>query len=324
MNLKHCFLYFTFFVIAVKGLYAQAGISYSQLQMHVTALSHDSMQGRLTGTAACEKAADYLANYMQSIGLEPFNREGQGGFMVPWVVKGKRRHKEQKGTNIAGYIPGNGGRDSLIVFSAHYDHIGTNSVQKSQPFGPYSRKQKGDSIFNGANDNATGVAAMLEIARVFKQVQPHYSLLFVAFSGEEEGLLGSADFASKLNPGLVLQVINLEMLGRPMGRQPFVTEGNSQDFRYRLNKNLYKAEAAYGKEWFVADPYGEQGLYERSDNYPFAKRGISANTIMGTSPYDEYYHSAADEAKTIEFMEMFKTVTAIYLAVLPMVLHPVH
>ncbi len=297
------------------SLYGQQQISDSLLRNHVSALAHDSMEGRLTGTQGEIRAARYIYEYMRAIDLKPVIYP-ENGFLVPWSVK------DQKGLNLAGCIPGSESPDTLILFSAHYDHIGTTSSQKALPFGKYSKKVKGDTIFNGANDDVSGVAAMLELARVFKQQKPRYTLVFAAFSGEEEGMLGSADFALRINPAMVLQNINLEMLGRPMGKRPFITENDTQEFRNRLNRNLFAADPSYGKRYFDGDPFEEQRLFERSDNYSFAKAGIPANTIMATSPYDRYYHSAEDDFSNIAFGEMYKIVQAIYLAVLPMVLNP--
>jgi Zn-dependent M28 family amino/carboxypeptidase len=222
---------------------------------------------------------------------------------------------------VVGVIPGTVHKEKMIIFSAHYDHIGTNASQKAIPFGSVKKYVKGDSIYNGANDNASGVAAMLELARLFSQSQPSYTLMFVAFSGEELGLLGSTDFLTNLKSSTVKMNVNLEMLGRANGGRPFVVENEGKNYMLRmLNNNLYRAGTNYIKDYFATDPYPEQSLFTRSDHYSFHKRGIPAFTLMATDPEDEFYHSADDEVENIQFDQMQKIVQAIYLAMLPVVM----
>lgn len=295
---------------------AQTHVSDSILKAHVNALAHDSMQGRLTGSAGAEKAAHYIAAQMEAIGLKKMAGR-EGGFLLPW--KFSLSKNGDTAYDVAGVIPGGSRKDTLIIFSAHYDHIGTLSNQRAFPFGTTSKRVKGDNIFNGANDDASGVAAMLELARVFSTIEPEYTLLFIAFSGEEQGFLSSSNFVEKLNPKLVKQNINLEMLGRPEGKPPFITESDSKTFREMLNANLYRVNPAYGKRYFTSDPYPTQNLFERSDNFPFHEAGIPANTIMATDPFDKYYHSSADHTSTLDFEAMTKIVQAIADAVFPFI-----
>ncbi|MCU0404767.1 MAG: M20/M25/M40 family metallo-hydrolase [Chitinophagaceae bacterium] len=213
------------------------------------------------------------------------------------------------------------GLKSITGEDAHYDHIGTNTSQKAIPFGAVKKFVKGDSIYNGANDNASGVAAMLELARMFSKSQPSYTLMFVAFSGEELGLLGSADFLSNLKLSNVKMNVNLEMLGRPLGAGPFVVEEEGSNyFQSLLNKNLKASSNGFPEGYFKTDPYPQQGLFLRSDHYSFYKKGVAAFTIMATDPEDKFYHSADDEVETIQFGLMAPIVQAIYDALLPVVM----
>jgi hypothetical protein len=291
-------------------------ISDSLLKSHISALADDSMKGRLAGGQGAEKAAAYIANQMKHIGLHPLP-EQDSSFMVPWIMYPGEKRRDT--FNVAGMLFGKKYPDTLIVFSAHFDHIGLQSQQKAFAFGRGSKRIKGDSVYNGANDNASGVAAMLELARAYAKTGSAYSLLFVAFSGEELGLRGSARFVPYLSPQTVKQNINLEMLGRPDKKAPFITEEGSDAFRAMLNKNLYQYNPTYGKQFFWPDTYESQLLFERSDNISFHNAGIPANTIMGTSPFDKYYHSAGDELSTIDIEGMFKIVEAIFHALFPMV-----
>jgi Peptidase family M28 len=307
----------TLFLCCFGGIFGQTEVSDSLLRKHVGALAHDSMKGRFTGRSEIGLAARYIAGQMDSIGLKRIAGM-EDGFLIPWNLK---MYKDNPGKHVVGVIPGGEKKEKLIIFSAHYDHVGTTSSLKAFPFGAANNKRiKGDSIFNGANDDATGVAALLELARLFSRIQPSYTLMFVCFSGEELGLLGSTDFNEDLNPASVTMNVNLEMLGRPDGSRPFIIEEEDRTvFLELLNKNLVKTGLGYPKEYFDRDPYPEQRLFQRSDNYSFHKRGIPSFTIMATDPLDKYYHSAADEVSTIQFPQMRNIVHSIYLSLFPVV-----
>ena len=307
------------FIFLVIGFASQAQplVADSLLKAHVNALAHDSMQGRFTGRKEIGLAARYIARQMDSLGLKKM-AGNNSGFLIPWNLK---MYKEFPGEHVVGLIPGNIKKDKLIIFSAHYDHVGVVSNQKAFAFGTVNKRIKGDSIFNGANDNATGVSALLELAWAFLKTEPAYTLMFVAFSGEELGMLGSADFCENLAPNDIVMNVNLEMLGRPNGKRPFIIEDeNSAAYLTLLNKNLAKSGTDYPKRYFGSDPYTEQNLFKRSDNYSFHQRGIASFTIMATDPADIYYHSANDEIETIQVDQMQKIVQAIYWAMLPVIM----
>jgi len=291
-------------------------VSAERLKAHVEALAHDSMQGRLTGMAGGILAAAYLKEAFSSYGLQPL--PGQKGFGLPW--KQKILNNLWQSENIAGLLPGRSNTDSTIIISAHYDHVGVTSMQRALPFGNFNkvnRKEK-DSIFNGANDNASGVAAMLELVRVFVQDTPYYNLLFVGFSGEELGLFGSSEFSFNLPPYRFLFNLNLEMLGRPEKGCPYVVERAGKiSFRDLLNEGLRKANSGYPKKYFSYDPYPLQNLFERSDHFSLHNAGITSFSVMGSSPTDRYYHHTDDEAQTLNYPGMQQMVQAIYLGLRP-------
>ncbi len=295
---------------------AQLTVLDSMLRAHIQVLAHDSLEGRLTGSVGAEKAARYIAVQMEKIGLQKL--PGEPEYQIEWeyMVDGKLN----KALQVGGMIPGATKADTIIIFSAHYDHIGTYDLQKAIPFRLGEKMLKGDRIFNGANDNASGISAMLELARIYADTMPAYTLMFVAFSGEELGLLGSSNFVQRLNIPQIKQNINLEMLGRPQGKKPFITEDRSSAFRDMLNANLGLAKAKRKDKYFVQDPYAAENLFNRSDNISFYNAGIPANTIMGSSPRDKFYHSSADEYETIEFDQMTEIVQNILNALWPFVL----
>lgn len=318
---NHLFLV-TFALLAGFNSYAQKNLADSiitkeLLQHYVQTLAHDSMQGRYTGTEGCEKAADWIALEMNSIGLQPLNSSDTGYHLFYKIEDG---NKLITTANIVGFIPGKVS-NSYIIFSAHYDHVGDASQQVLMT---QFKPAKKDKIYNGANDNASGVAAMLAIAKYFKLLQNNNSsIIFIAFSGEEMGLLGSNAFVNSfVHPKNIKQVVNLEMLGRQsdINGKPFVTEGiNSFGFTRKLNNNLQKTDATVKKKFFRPDGLPEENYFGRSDNYSFALKAVPANTIMSSTGLDIYYHSPADEWQTLDYKKMAIIVKNIALACTPLV-----
>lgn len=206
-----CFCVFTLLACT----HPHAEISLSQLKNDVRILAGDSLQGRETGTAGEKMAADYLSGRFQRIGLTPL---GTSGYLQPFFVKSTTNPHEQslpsandttsgtRGMNVIGYLDNPG--EQIIVIGAHYDHLG---------FGGFSSLFRGDSaIHNGADDNASGVAAMLAIAEALKESSIQNDVLFLAFSGEEKGLWGSNYFVKHPTVDLskISCMINMDMVGR--------------------------------------------------------------------------------------------------------------
>ncbi|MCB0569636.1 MAG: M28 family peptidase [Phaeodactylibacter sp.] len=192
-------------------LYGQTGSNPSlHLKVDVVYLASDLLEGRETGKEGEEMAAEYIASRFQEIGLAP---KGDGGswyqaFTVeykdnPHAEKGETR----KGKNVAGYLDNNA--ENTVIIGAHYDHLG---------YGIMGSLFAGDpAIHNGADDNASGVAAMLRIAEYLKGGKATgNNYLFISFSGEEMGLVGSKFFASNptINLGKVNYMLNMDMVGR--------------------------------------------------------------------------------------------------------------
>lgn len=204
---------------------------------------------------------------------------------------------------MLGAIKGIDSTDTVVIFCAHYDHIGEKTVVL---------KNEKDSIYNGANDNASGVALLIELAKYYTALKINrYTIIFIAFSGEELGLLGSAYTASNMNQNLVHAVINFDMVGRPADsfkKNCMVIAENSKPIMKKLN-----AEIGFKKVFFVADRYPEEFLFTRSDHYSFDK---VANRIFFTAsaPKDQYYHTLKDELKTIDFDFLFTATKNIAIA----------
>ena len=277
------------------------------LRAIVEILASDSLEGRLTGSVGCLKAAAFIATEFQKAGLKPV--AGMNGFFMPF---------SGNSGNIVGAIRGKTKPYELVIFSAHYDHIGTATTNPYPHFGGTGKVRSGDAIYNGANDNASGVSAVISLAKYFaKQNNIERTLLFVAFAGEEQGLLGSKYFSSMVEPDSIIAVINLEMIGRKYDKsgKPYMTGSLNSNLIDILNRRLFENNAEiYGKKYIMRDKFTNEKLFSRSDNYPFALLGIPAHTIMATSPTDDYYHSLGDEVSTLDFKLMNEIIKAIAIS----------
>ncbi len=196
----------TLFLLISLGASAQM-IEEKRLIDHVEYLSSDKLEGRGTGTRGERKAGDYIIKSFKKAGLKPY--PGQKDFRQEFMAK-KGSGAEVKAHNILGYL--DNGQPYTIIIGAHYDHLGKGDQGSSLK--PNSRGE----IHNGADDNASGVAGMLELARYYatNKKTENYNFLFTAFSGEELGLLGSKYMAehSGINAENVNVMINMDMIGR--------------------------------------------------------------------------------------------------------------
>ena len=209
--------------------------------------------------------------------------------------------------NVVGMVAGTDPKlkDQYLVLSAHYDHIGVGSSPDPN-----------DSIFNGARDNAMGTTALLSAAEYFGQHPPQRSVLFIALTAEEKGLLGSAWYAAHPLIPLDQTVFNLNTDGAGYNDTTKVTAIGLE--RTTAEEAIISASQAVGLE-AIMDPVPEQNLYDRSDNVSFAQKGIPAvNFAPGTTAFDQEimknYHQASDEAETLNFQYVEKYCEAYTLA----------
>ncbi|WP_231491183.1 M20/M25/M40 family metallo-hydrolase [Pedobacter sp. Leaf170] len=201
--------------------------------------------------------------------------------------------------NVAGMIPGKSKEKELVVFSGHYDHLGI------------TKPVDGDSIGNGADDDASGTTAMIALAKYYKaQKNNERTLIFVAFTAEEIGGFGARYFSEKLNPDDVVAMFNIEMIGKDskFGKNTaFITGYDKSDFGKILQKNLAGTEFT-----FHPDPYKEQNLFYRSDNATLAALGVPAHTISTDQiDIDKFYHTVKDEYSTLDVENILSTIKAI-------------
>ena len=194
---------------------AQNRIKAETFYTHDKYLSSDKMQGRFPGTKGNNDAAAYIAKYFKKYGLKKFNDNYFQSFSL-FVKEGLNKVKSDsvKTQNVVGYIEGSDEKlkNEFIVIGAHYDHWGWGGKNSG------SKKKDTIAIHNGADDNASGVSALLCIAEELSKaaVKPKRSIIFISFSGEEEGLLGSKYFVAHLpvEKSAVKVMLNMDMVGR--------------------------------------------------------------------------------------------------------------
>jgi hypothetical protein len=201
--------------------------------------------------------------------------------------------------NVVGVIRGKSKPDEKVVFSAHYDHLGIGKPKDQ------------DSIFNGANDDASGTTGVITLARYFRKMkQPERTIVFAAFTAEESGGYGAQYFSQQLDPATVMAMFNIEMIGTDSKwgkNSAYITGYEKSDFGKILQENL-KGSAFE----FHPDPYPSENLFYRSDNATLARLGVPAHTIS-TSKMDseKYYHTVDDEIGTLDTKNMTEIIKAI-------------
>lgn len=209
---------------------------------------------------------------------------------------------EQSGlANVVGVLPGRRS-DEIVLFSAHYDHIGIREAVD------------GDTIANGANDDASGTTAVIELARYFHaKGEPERTLVFAAFTAEEMGGYGSSYLSRQFDPDQIVAMFNIEMIGKVSAAGPhnaWITGFERSDFGEILQQTVRGTEYT-----FSADPYPDQNLFYRSDNATLARLGVPAHSISTTQiDIDPDYHQVSDEVETLDLGHLTDTIRAIAIA----------
>jgi hypothetical protein len=313
-----------FLLIFSFSSYSQENIKFSKtiqiddLYKHISVLSSDSLEGRETGKRGQKMAADYIASFFSSIGIPPFKKNT---YYQKFKVKSERHickcddcdldffkrifksNQTIRGENVLGYIEGSDLKDELLIITAHYDHLGMHD----------------SLIFNGADDDASGVSAALEIAEAFMLAKksgngPRRSVLIMPVSGEEKGLLGSRYYTD--NPIYPLENtvanLNIDMIGRlddwhDNGNYVYLIGSD------RLSYDLHQVNEKMNSEYVGLDldyRFNEEDdpnrYYFRSDHYNFAKNNIPV--IFYFNGVHEDYHKPSDTIEKIDF-EKIKVIT---------------
>ena len=283
----------------------------------LSALSADSLEGRFTASAGALMAARMISEELASYGVEPAGE--QGFFQLVPFERAMRRGRQSLalgsfdpndpgaedaviGRNVLGVIRGSDPSvaDEAIVVGAHFDHVGIRQAVD------------GDSIYNGADDDASGVVAVLEAARSLAAgPPPRRTVVFAFFTAEELGLLGTRWYLD--HPVVPLErtvaELQVEMIGRP---DPLAGHGKLWLTGYERS-TIGESLAALGVS-VVADPRPDQDFFRRSDNFVFAVRGIPAHTLSSYGMHEDY-HRPSDEVEMVDFDHMVAAVEAIVRSV---------
>lgn len=271
-------------------LFKEDYVSPEALEMMVSYLASDELEGRGVGTVGIEKAAMYIEAVFEKSNIKPYFDTYRNNFKVGAV----------DAYNIVGYIEGNDPqlKNEVVIIGAHYDHLG------------FLKKVGNDEIANGANDNASGVSAVLLMARYFATTKANKRSIIVAlFSGEEKGLLGSAHLATTLKEENIdlYTVLNFEMLGVPFPDRDYMAFVSGYDLSNMSEKiNEYSNYKVTG----LSEISKERNLFRRSDNLPFYETfSVPSHTISCSdiSNYD-YYHHVDDEADKLDYKFMAKLI----------------
>jgi Peptidase family M28 len=308
--------------------YAQS-ITKEDLFEHLSVLANDNMKGRLTGSQEQKMCAYYIAehfaknevmkianwvndstqvySYFQKFYLKEYYG-GQFSLMINPTPENIKSKGVMATENVLGLVEGTDKKEEFVVISAHYDHIGT----------------KNGTIYNGADDDGSGTVAMMEIAQAFAKAKkeghpPRRSILFIAFTGEEQMLLGSSYYVQ--NPLIPLKNIicdlNIDMVGR-IDRN----HKKNHDYVYlvgsdRISKSLHQLSEETNRSSInlqldykynaESDP---ERIYYRSDHFNFATYGIPV--IFYTSGLHPDYHESTDDLEKIDFEILQKRTQLIF------------
>ncbi|MFY7739148.1 MAG: M28 family metallopeptidase [Flavobacterium sp.] len=258
-----------------------------------TELASDKMQGRAIFTPGIDSASVFIEKEFAKIGLSYFN--DLKNYRQEFIAKGKSAN------NVIGILPGKSKPDEFVIFSAHFDHLGMDGSES-------------DKVFNGANDDASGVTAVIALAKYFKELNTNErTIIFVTFTGEEVGGFGSGFFSKNMDADKVVAMFNIEMIGTESKwnkNSAYITGFEKSDFGAILQKNLKGSNFN-----FYEDPYPREQLFYRSDNARLAALGVPAHTIS-TSKMDSEpnYHKLSDEVSTLDLDNMTEIIKAIAIS----------
>jgi len=309
--MKRIAVCFSFILLSLAAFsqYTADSISETEIKRIIQFLAADSLKGRGNYTPQLHQAAHFIAEEFNKYGLKHFPTSSS--FFQLFTTKPITDKEKEDSSwlydpqkvlfNVVGVLPGKSLAHEALIFSAHYDHLGQGDTGSS------------DSIYNGANDNASGTTALLVLADYFaKRNDNERTLIFCAFSGEELGLLGSGVFVNNLNADSIVAMINIEMIGitKPKRKNTFFITGAyysnlRQIFKNNLNSTIVK---------IINEPDEKKQLFKRSDNLHFALKGIPAHSIMCSDDDDKCYHQPCDEAQRIDIKNMTEIIKAIAIA----------
>jgi hypothetical protein len=270
---------------------AAATITPDDVSRRIGVIAHDSMQGRRTPSPELDATAAWLAGELEAMGITPGGDEGYQQRYEVELTGGTSPGNVIRAPNVVGILEGSDPvlRDEYVVLSAHMDHVGVGKPDAS-----------GDSIYNGADDDASGTVAVLEIAEAFAALEPapRRSIIFLWVSGEERGLWGSRYFAD--NPpvptGQMVANLNLDMVGRNWPDTIVAIGKEHSDLGATLHA-VADRHPELGMDP-IDDLWPEESFYTRSDHYNFARKGVPVLFFFNGTHED--YHRPSDEPELID------------------------
>jgi Zn-dependent M28 family amino/carboxypeptidase len=264
-------------------------------------LSHDSLEGRRTGTRGGILARGYIRNELEAAGLDA----PPAGFVQPFEIRGRRDTTQvTPGANVVGFVPGSEPDQGAIVITAHFDHLGIRVSGSEEEAGAPV-----DSIFNGADDNASGTVALLSMARYFASHDPRHTIVFAAVDAEEMGLRGSRAFVDAGWPGDMVLNVNLDMVARSDSLLFAAGTSHYPQLRPILEGVAPRppVQLRFGHDRRGVP--GEQDWTRSSDHQPFHALQIPF-VYFGVEDHPDY-HRATDEFNRIDpgfFLNAVRTI----------------
>jgi Zn-dependent M28 family amino/carboxypeptidase len=268
-------------------------------------LASDALRGRGSATRDEHMAALFVASQFQALGLEPGGDQGSyiqkapvPAALPPQLQKYLSRFEDTQRTetwNAIGILRGSSKPEETILLTAHLDHLGV------------AANGKGDVIYNGADDDASGTTAVLTLAHLLATgKRSERTIVFALFGSEEIGGFGNHAFLDRPPVPLSHIVANLEfeMIGRP---DPAVLPGTLWLTGY--TRSDLGPELAHHGAHLVNDPHSDQHFFQRSDNYALARQGIIAHTVSSFGLHHDY-HKTSDEIRTIDFNHMTRAIAS--------------
>jgi peptidase M28-like protein len=282
--------------ISAQGAKTATIVTEQSVRKYMEALASDDMRGRGSATADELAAAKYIASQLKALKIEPAGDNGDYLQTVKFARRARGAPADAAGvemttTNVLGIIRGSDPKiaKETILLSAHLDHLG---VRANLP---------GDNIFNGADDDASGVTAVLELAQALADgAKPKRTIVFALFGSEEIGGYGARYFQEHPPVPIETFVANLEfeMIARPDSAVAPHTLWLTGYERSNLGPEL----ARHGAR-LVADPHPDEHFFQRSDNYVLARKGIVAHTVSSFGLHADY-HRPSDDLSHVDFKHM--------------------
>jgi hypothetical protein len=279
-----------------QGRKTATTVTEQSVRQYMESLASDDMRGRGSATADELAAAKYIAAQLKALKIEPAGDNGDYLQSVKFTRRARGAPADAPGvemttTNVLGIIRGSDAKfaKETILLSAHLDHLG---VRANLP---------GDNIFNGADDDASGVTAVLELAQALAAgPKPKRTVVFALFGSEEIGGYGARYFQEHPPVPIETFVANLEfeMIARPDA----AVASDALWLTGYERSNLGPELAKHGAK-LVADPHPEENFFRRSDNYVLARKGIIAHTVSSFGLHTDY-HRPSDDLSHVDFKHM--------------------